>query len=181
MLRQHFYGNGQKQWTVEIVERLVEHQAGASKTVGFRSSGQSLLQNQWAKTHNLSIVQLLETMRDATAVEQCGLRLDYFSLHQRCRRLLQTLVTVLGDKLRQIYSLRDTLLPRVVVPHILRAVAMELPGAESWRDGNASLMMKQASAIIEEFIEREGREEFDKLQKMKIRCQSSPAILDAST
>jgi len=89
-------------------------------------------------------------MPDATAVEQCGLRLDYFSLHQRCRRLLTTLVTVLGDKLRrQFFSLRqDTLLPAVVVPHILRADAMELPGPKSWRDGNESLMMKQACAII---------------------------------
>jgi hypothetical protein len=42
-------------------------------------------------------------------------------------------------------------------------------------------MMKQAGAIMEKFIEREGREEFDKLQNMNIRCQSSAAILDSDT
>jgi hypothetical protein len=183
MLRQHFYGNGHTQLTAEIVEGLLlDNRAGASKTVGVRSRDQGLVRKQWAKTHNLSIMQLLEAMRDATAVEQCSLRLDYFSLHQRCRRLLKTLVSVLGDNLRQFFNLdQDTLRPAVVVPHILRAVAMELSGAESWRDGNESLVMKQAGAIIEEFIKRKGSEECKKLQKMNIRCQSSHAIADSST
>jgi len=115
-------------------------------------------------------MQLLEALRDATAVEQCALRFDYFSLHQHCRRLLTTLVTVLGDKLLQCSDIQhDAMYPRVVVPHILRAAAIELPGTKSWNDSKESLVMQQASAIIKKFILKEGAKESDKLQKMNIR------------
>jgi hypothetical protein len=53
-----------------------------------------------------------------------------------------------------------------------------LTGPEVWRDSKEGLMMEQASAVVTEFIDREGRTEFDKLKEINIRSLST-TILDA--
>ena len=59
---------------------------------------------QWSKSHKLTVPQLLETLQDATCAEQYILRVDYFSLHQRCLRIVRTLRITLNEKFRQYFG-----------------------------------------------------------------------------
>jgi len=96
--------------------------------------------------------------------------------------MLETLVTLLSDRLQR-HFLHELISASLIVPFILHVVAAEngdLPGVEGWRDGKEGSVMKQASAVVEELIKREGRMEFDKMAKMNIRCQSSSTIVDTS-
>ena len=60
----------------------------------------SPLQKQWIKSHKMTPLQLLDTLRNAISAEEYMLRFDYISLHTRCLRLLRTLRTALDDQLR---------------------------------------------------------------------------------
>jgi hypothetical protein len=107
------------------------------------------------------------------ASEQHMLRFDYFSLHQRCLRLLRNLRSALDDKLRRYigpnYIENETQLP-TIVGCIFQIAAESGKTADrvKFKDGFQSLMMKNAAEIVEEFIGQEGDVERTKLEKMRI-------------
>jgi len=185
MLLGHYLQDGNTQLTLEIVEGLLKDRTGGV-SVSSRLTHRALLRQQWAKSHKLSILQLLDAMRDATAAEQCALRFDYVSFHLRCLSLLENLVDVLGDKVqRNLLSMgfydeiNGELLPSLIVHYIFTACAAfdgNLRDAKGWRFAKDGLVMEQQSAIVAGFIEKEGRVEFEKLKKMGIRCQSGTIL-----
>ena len=126
-----------------------------------REKDQSLLQRQWAKSHKLTPLQLLDTLHHAIAAEERMLRFDYVSFHIRCLRLLRTLGTVLDNKWRQIFGCKyfekETEVGLLVL-HIF--IAAETDGS----------ILKQASEIVHELIEREGSVECERLKGV---CLSS--------
>ena len=79
--------------TIDTVEELLKGQNYGSTSMNASSQEKdaSLLHRQWAKTHKLTPLQLLDTLHRAIAAEEHMLRFDYISLHFRCLRLLRTL------------------------------------------------------------------------------------------
>jgi hypothetical protein len=70
-------------------------------------------------------------------------------------------------------EINEEILPSEVVHYMFAAAAR---GGKVWRDGKAESPMTLPKAVVAEFIEKEGRVEFEKPKKMGI-CQSA-AILD---
>ena len=89
--------------TINTVEDLLNtsNVTSTSKIAAAPEEDQSLLQRQWAKSHKMTPLQLLDTLHLALAAEEHILRFDYISLHLRCLSLLRTLRTVFPDKSRQ--------------------------------------------------------------------------------
>jgi hypothetical protein len=120
ILRERYVGTAKTQLTLHTVERLLDDRVVTAKSpsVSSRSRFQSPLRQQWAKSHKLTVLQLLNALRDAMASEQHMLRIEYFSLHRRCLRLLRNLRSVLDDKLRRYigpnYIENETQLPTIV-------------------------------------------------------------------
>ena len=175
ILRERYVGTAKTQLTLHTVERLLDDRVVTAKSlsVSSRSRFQSPLHQQWAKSHKLTVLQLLNALRDAMASEQHMLRFDYFSLHQRCLRLLRNLRSALDDKLRRYigpnYIENETQLP-TIVGCIFQIAAESGKTADrvKFKDGFQSLMMKNAAEIVEEFIGQEGDVERTKLEKMRI-------------
>ena len=130
----------------------------------------TMLERQWAKSHKMTLLQLLDTLRNALATEEHILRFDYFSAHERCMRVLHALQTSLDDKLRQYFGAayieKDTQLPFIVGYIFYLAVGTE-KFEESMKSKGIikSKILKEAGVIVDGFIKREGRVECDKLEK----------------
>ena len=134
----------------------------------------SLLHRQWAKTHKLTPLQLLDTLHRAIAAEEHMLRFDYISLHFRCLRLLRTLKTVFDDSLRRFsgrnYFEKDKqlyLLPLTIL--IMAAKAEDIREAMKLKTGFENSTLKRTSEVLCEFIEQEGSIECDRLEETCIR------------
>jgi hypothetical protein len=56
------------------------------------------LKRQWVRRHKLTPIQLLSALQTALVEEQPGLMLSYFSLHERCFQLLDTIRSELRDR-----------------------------------------------------------------------------------
>ena len=183
LLRGRYSGDANTQLTLETVEGLFEDRAVASLTTNSQIRTEpSVLRQQWTKSHKLTVLQLLETLRDATAAEQSMLRLDYFSLHQRCLAILRKLRTVLDEKFCQYFGpdwIENETQLAFIVPYIFMVASGSAKAAEELklRDGVHSLMLKRASEVVEEFIAREGAVECQKLAKMR-EIQQWPGAID---
>jgi hypothetical protein len=109
------------------------------------------------------------------------LRLDYFSLHLRCLELLRSLRTVLDDKLRQYFG-NDYIENEMQLPVIV-AYIFQVAKGSAWieetmriREGVKSLMLKRTGEFLKEYIEQEGRVEFDKLEKTCVHWSRNKEI-----
>jgi hypothetical protein len=142
------------------------------------SERQGVLKSQWSKSHKLSPLQLLESLRPALETEEPALRFDYFSMHVRCFQILrqvrdeidQDLRNYFGDK----YIENDTQLP-TVVSWIFRVVAgnatnVQLNRALRGLDVGSAMMAKAAS-VLKKVIDREGRVESEKIGKICVHWQ----------
>lgn len=119
---------------------------------------QSLLQQQWARSHKMTPLQLIDTLRLALAAERHILRFDYVSLHLRCLTLLHRLLTVLPDKSSQCSCPRHN-------EQEVKFVVLDIFDLASRSE---TIALKQASEVVSEFIEREGSVERDRLEKMGV-------------
>src|SRR5947207_8299970 len=128
-------------------------------------------------------LQLLDTLRHAITVEEPMLRLDYFSLHLRCLELLRSLRTLLDGKLRQYfgndYIEKETQLP-FIVAYIFQVASGSARIEETMRirGGVESLMLKRTGEFLKEYIEREGRVECDKLEKICVHWSTDKSLCD---
>ena len=122
-----------------------------------RKGDPSLLQRQWAKSHKITSLQLIDTLSHAIAAEERTIRFDYLSLHLRCLRILRDLRTVYDDIFRhrfgRNYVENETQMPLVVV-YIFHLAKVA--------DGS---VLKLASDVVQEFIEREGSVEINRLDE----------------
>jgi hypothetical protein len=172
VFRTQYFETGDATLTFDTVEGLLNDRKFVSTSTAdtTETSEQSLLQQQWAKSHKMTPLQLLGTLRDAIVAEEHMLRFDYFSLHLRCLRLLRTLQTVLDQKLQRCFGYgyieNETQLPFLVYYIFEAAVGSgKIEEILKVREGGESLMLKQASEVVHEFIEREGAVECDRLKK----------------
>jgi hypothetical protein len=167
-----YFETGNATLTLDTIQRLLHDQKIVASTslIAWESKDQSLLQLQWAKSHKMTPLQLLDTLRRAIIIEEPMLRLDYFSLHLRCLELLRSLRTVLDDKLRQYfgnnYIENETQLP-FIVGYIFQVASGSSRAFEATeiRNGVESLILRRTGEFLKEYIEREGRVECDKLKK----------------
>lgn len=172
VFRTQYFETGDATLTFDTVEGLLNEKklVSTSPVDTNETSEQSLLRRQWAKSHKMTPLQLLDTLRHAIAVEEHMLRFDYFSLHLRCLRLLHTLRELLDQKLQQYfgpnYIENETQLP-FLVSYIFEVAAGsgKIGKVLKVKDGSESLMMKRASEVVHEFIGREGAVECGKLEK----------------
>lgn len=172
VFRTRYFETGDATLTFDTVEGLLNEKklVSTSPVDTNETSEQSLLRRQWAKSHKMTPLQLLDTLRHAIAVEEHMLRFDYFSLHLRCLRLLHTLRELLDQKLQQYfgpnYIENETQLP-FLVSYIFEVAAGsgKIGKVLKVKDGSESLMVKRASEVVHEFIGREGAVECDKLEK----------------
>lgn len=82
LFRKQFSGDGPDttHLTLAKVGVLLEDRAVASNSLTTDCANeQGCLRQQWTTSHKLTVLQLLETMRDANAAEQHILRFDYFN------------------------------------------------------------------------------------------------------
>ena len=177
LLRGRYSGDTNTQLTLETVERLLEDRTIASTSLTTVSADRGTLRQLWTKSHKLTVLQLLETLRDATAAEQPMLRLDYFSLHQRCLAILRKLRIVLDEKFRQYFGpdwIENETQLAFIVPYVFMVASGSAKAAEGLKlkDEVESLMMKRASEVVDEFIGREGNVECEKLAKIHAILQS---------
>ena len=101
-------------------------------------------------------LQLVDTLHLALAAERHILRFDYISLHLRCLRLLRTLRTIFNNKSRQCSCHHhDEKEAKLAVLDIFQLASKSKTRA-----------LKQASEMVNEFMEREGSVERDRLEKM---------------
>ena len=122
VLGKRFSGTGDLSLTLKTVEHLIEQDRielpAVDESTDIDSTNHSILQKQWAKSHKLTVLQLLEALRYAMTSEKYALRFDYYSFHLRCLDLLRAVRTELDEKLRQYfgddYLENDTQLPFVV-------------------------------------------------------------------
>jgi hypothetical protein len=154
--------------TLESVEELFRDQriVASSPT---QSDDWTLLYQQWAKSHKMTVQQLLATLADALNAEASVIRFDYFSLHLRCMRLLKTLRDTFDEKFQQYfgpeYMENETQLP-FTVGYIFMAATSSGKAADHLRIRDAkSIMMQGASDVVQELIKREGSVEKEKLEK----------------
>ena len=117
---------------------------------------QSLLQRQWTKSHKMTPLQLLDTLHLALSAERHILRFDYISLHLRCLRLLRTLRTILNYKSRQCSCHH----------HDQKEAKLAVLDIFEFASRSKTWALKQACEMVNEFIEREGSVERDRLEKM---------------
>ena len=130
----------------------------------------SPLQKQWLKSHKMTPLQLLDTLRNAISAEEYMLRFDYISLHTRCLRLLRTLRTALDDQLRDHFGPRyiddERHLCYVIYFIFSEAAEPKISGGTTKpKTIFESSMLKEASAVVETYIKQEGSMECDKLEK----------------
>jgi hypothetical protein len=159
--------------TLNAVEGLLRDReiTSTSVSVTAASTAQSSLQRQWAKSHKLTVLQFLGTLRHAISVEEHMLRFDYLSLHFRCLRLLRALRTDLDDKLRQYFGPRyiedDTHLA-LIIGHVFQVASESEKSGESIKskDQVENLMLKQAGSTVDQFIKLQGEVECNKLEKL---------------
>ena len=112
LFRTQWVETGDTTLTMSTVEGLLMNQQFASTwhNTAARGEDQNLVQNQsplqkqWAKSHKMTPLQLLDTLCNAISAEEHVLRFDYISLHVRCLRFLRTLRTVLDDQLRHCFG-----------------------------------------------------------------------------
>ena len=159
--RKEWMKTGDATLTISTVEDLFNDPKFASTnnttTTTTRNKDHSLLQRQWAKSHKMTPLQLLDTLHHAIAAEEHMIRFDYISLHLRCLRILHILRTVLNDMSRERfgrnYIEKETELAFVVLYIFHMATKSD------------SSILKRASEVVHEFIEREGSVECDKLEE----------------
>ena len=153
--------SGDPTLTVSNVEDLLNDRRFASTFNNITTAqkrDQSLLQRQWAKSHKMTPLQLLDTLHHAIAAEEHIIRFDYISLHLRCRRILCTLQTVHEDTLRR-YIGRNGIEKNTHLAFVVLYIFLE--SAESDRS-----ILKRASETLHKFIEREGSVECDRLKEI---------------
>ena len=138
------------------------------------STTSSLLQTQWAKSHKLTPLQFLYTMRHAMAVEEHMLCFDYFSFHLRCLALLRRLRDVLDAKFRQYFG-DEYIENETQLLFLVAYIFMVARGTAGFgeisklRSSVKSSIMIKAAQVVREFIEREGGVEADKLGTVSFR------------
>jgi hypothetical protein len=168
MFREQFLKNGNLTLTYESVEELLRDEGDAHFNGGESNDG-AVVHRQWAKSHKLTVLQLLATLTDAMASEAAIIRFDYFSLHRRCLRLLKTIQTTLDHKFRQYfgpdYLENDTQLPFIVGWVFTVATFSKKAADEIKLRGVHSVMMQRVSEIMEDMIKKEGEVEMAKLEK----------------
>jgi hypothetical protein len=185
VFRERLLGKGDVMLTLDTVEGLL--QAGEVASTSLVPNGaprdQMVLRRQWNKSHKLTVLQLLSTLRDAMAAEEHMLRFDYFAFHLRCLKVQKSVQRAVDDKLRQYFGPRyienDTQLPFALAYIIQVAGETEKFGERvKSKDGFKSLIMARASDTIEEFIPLEGEVECDKLERTCLSW-SRKEVIDA--
>ncbi|KAJ3173682.1 hypothetical protein HDU88_002771 [Geranomyces variabilis] len=93
MFRERFCRGQENVFTVESVDRLL-HESSKSKLP-------PKLRRSWARTHQLTPLQLLYTLRAGLLAERKTLRFDYIRMHTRCLSLLRDLYKQLDPTFRR--------------------------------------------------------------------------------
>ena len=166
-----YFATGNATLTLDTVQNLLDNWKGPMASAVVESASdrtQSLLQKQWAKSHKMTPLQFLDTLRHAIAVEEPMLRFDYFTFHLRCFGLLRNLRNVLDGKMREYFG-NDYLENETQLPFVIGYIFQVANGTACiaemtrLRDNLTSLMMTRAAAVVKEYIEREGQVESNKL------------------
>lgn len=172
IFRTQLIKTGDATLTINNVEDLINDPkfASASNITAAEEKDRSLLQRQWAKSHKLTPLQLLDTLRLGIAAEEHMLRFDYISLHLRCLRLLRTLQTIVDDVLHEVFGTKpieneSQLVLVVFYIFELSDTSEKTLEILKLKSGSESPILKRASEVVQEFIEIEGSVECDRLQE----------------
>jgi hypothetical protein len=160
---------------------------GKSSVVVKRSHSQeqSFLQQQWNKSHKMTLWQFLSVLRYTIALEDIMLRFDYIAFYLQCLDFLHSLRTAVDSDMRKyngdIYIEDETQLPFIVryifqVVTTNTALMTNLGGREMQNLNIQSKMMVKATAVLREFIQREAHVETNKLNKVCVCwCEATKA------
>ena len=180
-----YFATGNATLTLDTVQKLLDNWKGPTASAvmeGDSGRTQSLLQKQWAKSHKITPLQFLNTLRHAIAVEEPMLRFDYFTFHLRCLALLRNLRTVLDGKMREYfgndYLENETQLPFVIAYIFQLANGVATIGETTRLRDMTSVMMTRAAAVVNEYIEQEGHVESDKLWKICMNWSRESALTE---
>jgi len=163
VLRRRYFEGGDLSLTLETVEGLLKDKKIQLPTFEQEQSegqaperGQSVVQKQWAKSHKLTVLQLLEALRYAMIAERYALRFDYISFHLRCLDLLRAIRQELDAKFRQYftddYIENETQLP-FLVGYIFMVASSTHKMEEVIHAETESLMVLRAAGVLDKFIE----------------------------
>jgi hypothetical protein len=174
IFQDEYFATGNAALTLETVQKLLDEEKTPTISIAVAaksSEARSLLHKQWTKSHKMTPLQLLSTLRDAITTEEPMLRFDYVPFHLRCLKLLRGVRDVADEKLTQYFGKdyidNDSQLPFVV--HYIFQVAhgTHAIGEKSrLQDNVRSAMMVKVAEVFREFILREGRAESAKLAKI---------------
>ena len=174
IFHEEYFATGNAALTLDTVQKLLDEEntpAILNAIAAKPNEARSLLHKQWAKSHKMTPLQLLSTLRDAIVIEEPMLRFDYISFHIPCLKLLRRVRDVANEKLTQYfgkdYIENDSQLPFVVHYIFQVALGAHTIGEKSkLRDNVRSAMMVKVAGVFREFIQLEGRLESDKLEKI---------------
>ncbi|EXJ91614.1 hypothetical protein A1O3_00162 [Capronia epimyces CBS 606.96] len=124
-----------------------------------KPSSNSHLKKKWETRHQLSVVQLLRTLRSSLQVEIIEFSFDYFSMHRNCWRLLRNVKEATKDRMRQIFGSdyldKESQLPSVVGyifmymaqdDKLAKQLGLKAPGGR-FRTASRELLETAAEAI----------------------------------
>lgn len=158
------------------------------KTMLSQNGRKKDLRPQFAKTHKLTTLQLLNALEVNMVHESFAFNVDYFSLHIRSFKLLRTIVAEMDSIFLEYcgpgYLEKESQLP-FMVGMIFRISFGTTKAMEDFlprlRRGNETFSgaLDQASKIVQRFIKKEGQVELEKVKKAShvftgIKCESSP-------
>jgi hypothetical protein len=143
--------------TISTLEHLLNNQklessSDISTDLDEDHEDQSSFQRQWAKSHKMTPLQLLDTLCNAIRAEEHIIRFDYISLHFRCLFLLLNLKSVLYEPREQC----------TCGGHIGRTVSDIFFEASEYK----TPVLRDASKMIEQLIKKQGSVERDRLEKI---------------
>ncbi|MCJ1287916.1 hypothetical protein MMC26_007268 [Xylographa opegraphella] len=172
VLRKRYCADEPVELTMHNVEKLLNDKAQQEHGLLSRQ-----LCRQWEKSHRLSQLQLLQTLRAALTHEIPRLQFNYVALHQRCIGLLRRLRENLHeDFVRYIspeYLDNESQLAFVVI-YILQVAWGAARTSEQLgiRARVGSALLGRAGKILESLVEEQGDKE---IKKLTVFCKSIAA------
>lgn len=133
-----------------------------------KPSSKSTLKKKWNAKHQISIPQLLQSLRISLQAETFEFSFDYFMMHRNCWRLLRNVKEVTEDRMRQIFGAgyleKESQLPFVVGSifmlmaqdeQVAKQIGLKVPGVE-FRSASKELL-KMAAESTNTMIAKQGQ------------------------
>jgi hypothetical protein len=133
------------------------------------------LQRQFQKTHALTPLQVLDTLGSSIEHESVFLKYNYFSMHERCTRLLRALYAEFEAECPEPIVERDAELP-LLVRYIFMFMVAEEQGA-AWKNRKDERVVERVGRIVRKVVEEEGDMEIAAVRESMVRPGGGNGLL----